>query len=265
MRDFDQVRRLPADTRACLAFFSRLPVTVPPGAFELGRAAGAFPVAGLVIAVGPAAALALLSAAGAPEIVAAGAALALLVLVTGGLHEDGLADSFDGLGAVAARAGRLAVMRDSRIGTYGALALAFTILLRAGALGALALDPGNGAAALLLSAGLSRAFALWHWRALPPARTDGLAAAAGRPTPEAVELALASAAVLALLSLVAFGRGGLLGLALGGLATLLFNRHARQKLAGHTGDTIGAAQQLSETALLVGFSTSWFSAVAVGI
>ncbi|MGQ7792816.1 adenosylcobinamide-GDP ribazoletransferase [Faunimonas sp. B44] len=266
MRQFaDDLKRLPEDTRACLAFFSRLPITPPAGPFALGRAVGAWPVAGLVVAIGPAALLALLSAAGAPGLAAAAAALGALALVGGGLHEDGLADCADGLGADRDRSGRLAIMRDSRIGTFGTLAVTVTFLVRAGALAGLALDPGRGALALLFAAGLSRAIAVGHWRALPPARSDGLATAAGRPDGHAVRLAVAAAAILAIAMIAAFGAGGILGLVLGAAAAILFTSFVRRRLGGHTGDTIGASQQLAETALLLGLSTSWADAMLITI
>src|SRR5687768_5251662 len=92
-----RLRRLPADTLTSLAFFSRLPVAAP-SALELHGSAGAWPAAGLLLALPPAAILLLLGAADFPRVIAALLALAAYAALTGAMHEDGLADSADGFG-----------------------------------------------------------------------------------------------------------------------------------------------------------------------
>lgn len=248
-----RLRRLPADTLACLAFFSRLP-TARGDAADLRLGAGAWPLAGLVLAVVPAAILLALRAAEVPALVAAAMALAAAAALSGGLHEDGLSDAADGLGGGRTREEKLALMRDSRLGTYGGLALVFTVLLRVAALAALAWDAAAAALALLLVGLVSRSMALWHWNALLPARSDGLAVAAGRPDWAALATGLVLGGLAALVLLVAFGGGGALALILAGLGAALFTGLCRRQIGGHTGDTIGAAQQIAETLLLVGLS-----------
>lgn len=237
-------------------FLTRLPV---PGRFFAGddgrmeRTPEGFAVAGLVVAALPALILWLAGHAHA-SLLAAAVAVALLVLFTGGLHEDGLSDTADGLGGGRDRERALAIMKDSRIGSYGALALGLSLLVRVGALSALVdkVSPGAAALALLGSAALSRAAMVWHWRHLPPARTDGVAARVGVPSGAALRMALATgfaaflALTLPLLSLSAVLVTVLAGLA----ATFLFTLHVGQRLSGHTGDTIGATQQISDMVLL---------------
>ena len=125
--------------------------------------------------------LALTTLLGLPLILRAGLATAALVVATGALHEDGLADVADGFGGGATRARKLEIMRDSRVGAYGAIAIALALILRVGALAA-ALDGGfwRASLSLMLVAALSRAAALTPLALLPPARVDGAGAAAGR-------------------------------------------------------------------------------------
>ena len=140
-------------------------------------------------------------------------------------------------------------MRDSRIGAYGALALALALILRVGALAA-ALDGGFWRAALSLTlvAALSRAGALAPLALLPPARADGAGAAAGRLDSNALAAAWGSALVIALaLGLVALGVAhALLAALMSGAAALGVVAFARRAIGGQTGDVAGAAQQCGE-------------------
>ena len=151
--------------------------------------------------------LALTAKLGLPAFLCAGLATAALVVATGGLHEDGIADVADGFGGGATRADKLEIMRDSRIGAYGAIALTLSLLIRVAALTA-ALDGGlwRAAAALILVAALSRAAALTPLALLKPARADGAGAAAGRLDASALAAAWGVSLVIALaLGLVALG------------------------------------------------------------
>lgn len=180
--------------------------------------------------------------------------LALLSLLTGGLHEDGLADSADGLFGGKDRDHALTIMKDSRIGSYGVIALVVSFGLRASALAALGALGSTwlAPAALLGAAAFSRALMIWHWSHLPPARSGGTAVAVGQPQPQARLLALCMGGALTL-PLLACGvsPGALvLSLAVTTGAAMLFTRLAHNKINGHTGDTIGATQQITEMALL---------------
>jgi adenosylcobinamide-GDP ribazoletransferase len=258
MSDFaGRIGRLPQDTVASLSFFSRLPVRPPAGSFDLHRSAAAWPLAGVLLAIGPALLFVLMRAAEFPTLVAALLALAALAVLTGAMHEDGLADAADGLGAAGTREERLDVMRDSRLGAYGGLALIFAIALKAAALASLGYSPFYGFLALLMAAGLSRTLAIWHWNATLPARADGMAWAAGRPDSLALAVALGIGAVAALVLLVAFGLSALLGIVMAIAGVVFFSSHCRRTIGGHTGDTIGAAQQIAETLILAGLSAGW--------
>jgi adenosylcobinamide-GDP ribazoletransferase len=245
-----------ADLARSVGFLSRLPV--PDRFFKgydgaISRAVRAFPAAGLVIAAVPAVTLFLLVAAGGDALVASLVALALLSLMTGALHEDGLADAVDGLGGGRDRDHALAIMKDSRTGSYGVVALILSFGLRASALAALARhDAGLAALALLATAALSRALMVAHWRALVPARDGGLASNAGMPEDGARNIALLTGTGAALVLLVpAAGLSlTLLSLLAAALVGYGFTRFVRRKLRGHTGDTIGATQQLTEIATL---------------
>jgi adenosylcobinamide-GDP ribazoletransferase len=255
MPDFaDRLRRMPDDTVTSLAFFSRLPVRSTASSFALHQSAGGWPISGLVVALGPAVLFVIARAADIPAVVAAILALALYAALTGGMHEDGLTDTFDGLGGGRTREDKLAIMRDSRLGSYGALALLFIFALKVSALAIIGVRPLHGAIALLAAAVISRTLALWHWNETMPARRDGMAWAAGRPDWMALSIGLAVAAIVAVIVLVVFGIAGLMGLVMAAAGVGLFSGLVNRQIGGHTGDTIGAAQQIGEAALLAGLS-----------
>ena len=171
------------DVVDALRFFTRLRVGEADlsAPLDIDRIAWAAPVAGVAVGLIGAMVLALTALLGLPPLLRAGLATAALVAATGALHEDGLADVADGFGGGATRARKLEIMRDSRIGAYGAIAIALALILRVGALAA-ALDGGfwRAALGLTLVAAVSRAAALTPLALLPPARADGAGAAAGR-------------------------------------------------------------------------------------
>ena len=171
------------DIADALRFFTRLPVGEPKlgASLDIDRIAWAAPVAGVAVGLIGVLALALATLLGLPSLLRAGLATAALVVATGALHEDGLADVADGFGGGATRARKLEIMRDSRVGAYGAIAIALALILRVGALAA-ALDGGfwRASLSLMLVAALSRAAALTPLALLPPARAEGAGAAAGR-------------------------------------------------------------------------------------
>lgn len=254
--DKDELRgKLPGlapATRRCLAFFTRLPAgdraRQPLKASDLA----AWPLAGALIALGPALLLVVLLLAGGEPFIACAIALALLAAIQGALHEDGLADVADGLGGGKTGAEKLAIMGDSRIGTFGAVTLIFVVILKLGSLTVIA-DKAPAAAfgIFLMAAVLSRFGALYHWSSLPSARDEGLAASLGRP--DRAALALAGLITAGLVILLTFFTGiGALLLALAGAAAavLLFTEAVQRQLEGHTGDTIGATQQIGEVAVL---------------
>ena len=257
-------RSIPAETVRSVAFLSRLPVpdrffgTTP---WKIGGAVGVFPLAGIVIAL-PAACLAIVFGwLDVPAAVAAIVVLLTMILVTGALHEDGIADCADAFGAGGSRARMLDILKDSRIGAYGTLALIFSVGLRAVALTVLVAvgPPPAMALTLLAAAALSRGLMVWHWRRLPAARTDGVSAGAGRPSPENAYLALGLGLVIGVILPIAQSgmMASLIAAGLAVLATDLWTRYVDAKIAGQTGDTIGAAQQIGETVFLVGLVSAF--------
>ncbi|MEX6507408.1 adenosylcobinamide-GDP ribazoletransferase [Jiella sp. M17.18] len=247
-------------TLRSLAFLTRLPA--PDRTFAgrpaLGKDAFAFPLAGLVAALPAALVLIAADGAGLSPVVAALLSLAALIATTGALHEDGLADVADGLGGHHAAERALTIMKDSRIGAYGTLALVLSVGLRVGLLAELLETGGRGAAALglIAAASVSRGAMAWLWASLASANPDGVAGRSGRPSRRAGLVALLLGDALHLgLGTASFGLWrSLAGLALGGLALLWFRAFIRRRLGGQTGDCLGAAQQLTEIAALIGLA-----------
>lgn len=240
---------LVAELRIAFGLLTRIPVEHGAGwpSDGLARAAWAFPLVGASVGLAAAIVAALGAWIGLPPSLAALAAVAGMVALTGALHEDGLADTADALGTPRDRARALAIMRDSRIGTFGALALGLTTAARVGALAAL---PSAAVLPALVGAcSLSRLAMVWLMIALPAARADGLAASAGRPN---AGRGVAAGAIGVAAALAAGGLANTMAqLALTVLLTWLLRAWFRQRLGGHTGDTLGATQQIVEAALLI--------------
>jgi adenosylcobinamide-GDP ribazoletransferase len=256
----DAFPRLVADLGGTLRFFSRLPVPRlsrlddPAALPRFETAARVVPVAGALLALPAAGAAALLSATGLPPLASGAFVVAVGLLVTGAMHEDGLADTADGLAGGRTRERRLEIMRDSRIGTFGAAALFLALLARASLAGAL-VEAGAvaAAAALVAAAAVGRGAMVAVWGALPAARPDGMSGSAGRPSRAAVIVALASAVVLALAGLSAAGPGSIAaGLAAAAAVAFLVGRAASRCIGGQTGDILGAVAATAEIAFLAG-------------
>ena len=235
------------DLLEATAFLTRLPVPGRDRPPNLARAYRAFPLVGAVIGAVIGAVDLLLLRIGLPAIAAAALALGSGALLTGALHEDGLADVADGFGGGRDKAGKLDVMRDSRLGTYGALVLLTAFVAKAGALSAL--PRAEVIIALIATHALSRAPLAVLAATMPYAREEGLAASAGRPEPW---IALIACVVAVVIGLVALPAGtamvAVIAAAAGaaGLAAL-----ARRQIGGQTGDVLGAAEQVCEIAVLL--------------
>ncbi len=229
-------------------FLTRLPtpgwIDYEPGG--LARAARYFPLVG--VAVGGLSALTwMIFAPVLPGLLTAGLALAVLILATGALHEDGFADCCDGLGGGASRDRALEIMRDSRIGSYGTCALIASVGLRALAIGGM--SAYEGFIALIIAHGLSRGLIPLVLVSGKYARTRGLASsvADGVSTPE-VLVSVAISAVLVFLAGPAVGIATLAAvLVMGGLMLAILVR----RLGGYTGDGLGAIQQVAEISALI--------------
>jgi adenosylcobinamide-GDP ribazoletransferase len=241
------------DLRISLHFLTRIPWPARPATegegemLPLAPATRFFPVIGMI--VGAIGGLVLMAAGWLqlPGLAAALLALAAIAIATGGLHEDGLADTADGIGGGPNRLARLEIMSDSHIGAYGVLALIFSVGLKAVALAAL--DAGDGALTLFAAAAASRGMVPVFMRWMPNAKEDGLSAAAGRPefNPVAVSVIIA-VAVLWLSFGFWISAGALLALAIvtGAMAWWIL-----RMLGGQTGDVLGAFQQISEIVIIL--------------
>jgi adenosylcobinamide-GDP ribazoletransferase len=185
-------------------------------------------------------------------VVAAGLALAAMIWLTGALHEDGLADCADGLGGGKTAAQALAIMRDSRVGSYGVLALVFSVGLRWAALAALA--PVWGVLALAIAGGIGRAMMVPATALTGYARREGLG---GSLAGGAGGIEVAAALGTALLLGIVGGWAGLLalGLALAVAGGFLF--YMVRRVGGYTGDGLGAMAQLGEIVVMVVLAGAW--------
>jgi adenosylcobinamide-GDP ribazoletransferase len=240
-----------------LKFLTRIPipftktVDLPP----LSQSMRLFPLAGALIGALIGAVLVALSQAGLPSLLAAAMAAGFGLVMTGALHEDGLADTADGFGGGKTRDHRLEIMRDSRIGSYGTLALVTVMLVRVAVLENFAgEDPALVIGVLSASGAFSRALMVDLLWATRPARSDGLSVYAGTPGRNGAAFAIITAAGLTFaVGLMLTPASGLIALA-AGLAVTAYLRYLTVKLiGGQTGDVCGAVQVLSEIAMLIAF------------
>jgi adenosylcobinamide-GDP ribazoletransferase len=247
--------RLTADLKISILFCTRLPLAyvnlaehVPIDGGDVARASWAIPLAGAL--VGGIGALVYWAAyqIGLPSLPAAALALAATLATTGCLHEDGLADTVDGFGGGKDREHKLAIMRDSRLGTYGACALAASFILRWSALATIA-DPLPVATALIAAHASARAPLPAFMRFVRPARSDGLSAHAGRPPRESVAAASLLGAIALLLGLGPVG--AIAGLVLLTCASVGMARLSLKQIGGQTGDVVGALEQVNEILILL--------------
>ncbi|EFL90443.1 adenosylcobinamide-GDP ribazoletransferase [Ahrensia sp. R2A130] len=256
------LRNLPADTLASLRFLSRLPVpyseNTPLPDFQ--KQAHTFPLAGIIIAA-PATILASISIwLGLQPLVVAIIAIATTIIITGALHEDGLADVADGFWGGHTIARKLEIMRDSSIGTYGTLALILCLSLTAALMAQTlsAMSSTQFAISLITSASLSRAAMLWPWVSIDNARPTssqnksqrkdeaGLSARFGMPDHGTMRATFVISLAPALLLAATFGiQTTLIVLIAASLGTLAMTKLAHHHIGGHTGDILGATQQIA--------------------
>lgn len=244
------IRAALAQLQLALMLLTRLPAgQLPDPAPRIGAAVWAFPLAGLTVGLGAALVFWIAAALGLPLALAALLALGAQIILCGALHEDGLADLADGLWGGPTPARRLEIMRDSRIGSYGVLALFLSLALRWQALVYLgALDLSVALQAIVLMAMLSRVAPAALLALIPPARAEGLGHSATSVSWRAV--AFATVIALAPLSLMRDMPALAVGLVLLVQVALVLGlaRVALRRLGGQTGDVLGAGQQLAEVA-----------------
>jgi adenosylcobinamide-GDP ribazoletransferase len=240
-------QRLAADAAACLGFFTRLPA----GRFGLpevdfANALWAAPVAGAIVGLFGGGAFAIAVWLSLPPSLAAIAALATVLMVTGSLHEDGVADVADAFGGGHTRERKLEILKDSRNGTFAVVALFMTLLARWAAMATLATS-GFAFVVLVGAHAASRALLPPFMNMVAPARPTGLAAQIGK-VPGNVALTAAGLGILALLPLgfaTAFTALICLFVLFIGMKWL-----TEQQIGGQTGDVLGALQQGGEIVVL---------------
>ena len=230
---------------SAFALLTRFPV--PDHEWQGPQSAWAWPIVGVCVGLVAVLVGAAASGLNLPALLVAGLIVATQIVLTGALHEDGLADTADALWGGRDRARRLEIMKDSSIGAYGAVALILSVGLRWAAIVAL-LDTGGLAASVIATAALSRAAMILPMAALPPARPNGLAASVGRPRFIQALPALGIAMFICLVAMqfVAVALLGMVAIAVIAIIALF-----RRKIGGYTGDLLGATQQITETAGLV--------------
>jgi len=226
------------DLLTAFMLLTRLPVGwLGSGSSDLARSVWAFPVVGLVVGLAGGFGYWLLYGIGVPAWLAASWGLAAILIVSGAFHEDGLADTADGFGGGRTRERKLEIMRDSRIGSYGAVVLALSLLIRIGALAALIAAAMAGRAAMIVPLLLLR-----------PARTDGMASGMGHVPQWSAALGLGLTGLVLLFLLPV---GGAFAVAVSaGAAALAMTWLVRAQLGGHTGDTLGAVEVVVECVTL---------------
>jgi adenosylcobinamide-GDP ribazoletransferase len=235
-----------------------------PDSEWLVRSAQFFPLVGAIVGLVSAAALVLASLVLGPVIAALIAVLAS-ILITSGFHEDGLADTADGFGGGWTVEQRLTIMKDSRIGTYGTLALIFSIALRVAALAEM--PAWTGAAALIASGAAGRAVVLPIIGWMKYAGNTSAMKVAYAPSPlRASEIGFAAIAVLLALAPLAaastrFPLEALVGICCGIVLAILIALWSRRLIGGYTGDVLGAIEQVFEVGFLLGVAGVIRSAV----
>ncbi|MEM9349824.1 MAG: adenosylcobinamide-GDP ribazoletransferase [Pseudomonadota bacterium] len=239
------------DVLAAVGFLTRLPVPVDGewAATRGARSAWAYPLAGVLVGFALFFFVLISLTLGLPSPISAALGLAAVIFMTGALHEDGLADTMDGLWGGYERERRLEIMKDSRIGTYGVLALVLTVLITWLALTELV---GSGALWALVVVPVASRAVMPVMMLLPQARPGGVSATVGQPP----RVTAVIATIIGALSLYPLEwAGAAVGLVMASAAAIVGSL-AMRKIGGQTGDIIGATQQLTQLA-------GWLTLVAM--
>lgn len=238
-----------------LRFFTRLPIPGGNNADDdLASTALTFPLVGLVIG-GLISIVWAVSAFLLPALPAAGIAITAGILITGALHEDGFSDCADGLGGGFTKEKALEIMRDSRIGAYGAIAMVFTIGLRWSALAELTIL--GGVTALLIAHMVSRNVIITALATSTYARDKGLGSSVSAGT--TIQTLLIASTFTLTISLLIGGLPGFIATLIGTGIAWLFLQYLIKRLSGYTGDGLGAMQQLAEISVFLTLAGFWGS------
>jgi adenosylcobinamide-GDP ribazoletransferase len=233
------------------SFFTGLKLNVGAPRWQLADVLPVLPFIGAGVGLAAGLVFAIVRGLTGPGWLAGVLAVGATVLITRALHEDGLADTADGLGPHALEpARRLEIMRDSRNGTFGVLALALSVLIKVACLAQF--SGATGLVVLIAAHALSRAVLAWPLLAFSPVHQDGLGAQAGKPTDNDVWLTIGIGAAIAFLLLLGKGFFVALLAPIVSIAVAWFAaRWIAERIGGYTGDTLGAVQQKAELAFLV--------------
>ena len=213
----------------------------------LARAVWAYPLVGALVGGIGALVFTLARAGNLPTAIAAWIALAAMVLATGCFHEDGLADFWDGIGGGHTVDRKLEIMRDSRIGSYGAAALIMALGMRASLIAALD-EYGLAVVGCIVAGALGRVAIAGVLATLDAARADGLAATAGTPP---LASSLGAVAVGIMLCLALDLATGIAALVVTAAVASACRTLMQRQIGGYTGDGLGATEQKAEIAVLV--------------
>lgn len=247
------------DLAAAFILLTRLPVPwgwlttshVP----NMKRSLWAFPFVGFCVSLGGAGVFFISILLQLPSVIAACLGFLAMIFLTGAFHEDGLADVADGFGGGFEREKKLDIMRDSRVGTYGSLAVFIALALRVFSIGSFNLS--FAIVAFLVTGTLSRFGILCILRFMKPAREEGSGTAAGIPSSAQMAVAGGFSLVVAFTLLPL---GYVLPVCLTALASFaVVGILSHRQVGGHTGDVLGTAQQVSEVAMLLCILSLWRS------
>jgi adenosylcobinamide-GDP ribazoletransferase len=237
---------LGSDVVAAFMLLTRLPVGWLARSGErpdFGRCIWAFPIVGVAVNGAGGLVYWLAHTIHMPSLLAAAWSLTATLIITGAFHEDGLADTVDGLGGGATPARKLEIMRDSRIGSYGAVALFLSLIVRTAAIAALGL-PRVVLTAMILAGMLGRSAMIVPLLILRPARGDGMGASVSEPRLISAGVGLGLAVITAFVFLPPLSGAGVV--VLGFSSSWVLTIIADCQLGGHTGDVLGAVEVVVE-------------------
>ncbi|MBW4022806.1 MAG: adenosylcobinamide-GDP ribazoletransferase [Proteobacteria bacterium] len=254
--------RVKGDLVAAFGLLTRLPLPRAVAGSSTGASVWAWPLVGLVVGTLGALGYWFAWRGGLSPWLAGLVAVIATVAATGGFHEDGLADSADGIGGATTRERRLAIMKDSRIGSFGALALIGSVGLRVGALAQLA-EPRLVVPALIVAAVLGRGAMPGVLLLSGPARLEGLAAMLGLADRRRVLLGWGIALVVALLLVPP--HAVLIAVFAVVLVVAAMAWVGSRSLGGYTGDTLGATEQLAECVVLLVMASALAAPVGAAV
>jgi len=245
------VKIITDDMRAALMLLTRLPVWSDKDGAEpnLSRSTWVYPLVGMIVGGLGAGTILVTDMLDMPSMLSVAVAVAVMTLATGAFHEDGLADTADGIGGGWTKERKLEIMRDSRIGTYGTMALIISFSLRIAALIAIG-DAVLTALVLMAAATVSRSGIVVLLTIMPPARPDGMGTVAQNPPVTSLICALLVG--IFVMQIVPFG---MIAGIFAGLGILSVYWVGMKHLDGYTGDLLGTGQQVSEIFFLISLST----------